>query len=109
MSGRDETVDALSLDQLRAVLKALKRQVNAAKRVYFSHRGVVTASRVLPDHKVRLRALNELAKLHGLHVLLLIEKQIVGLIGGDSSALKAPEQPGSLHAAAQRPRIVSER
>ncbi len=67
MSRTDKSIDAFGVDQLLAVLKALKHQMNATKRVYFSHRGVVTDSRVLPDHKARLRALIELVKLHGLY------------------------------------------
>ncbi len=42
MSRSDKSIDALGFDQLRAVLKALKQQVDATKRVYFSYRGVVT-------------------------------------------------------------------
>jgi hypothetical protein len=67
VSGRDKSIDALGVDQLLAVLKALKRELNATQRVYFSHRGPVIRSGALPDHKAQLRALNELAKLHGLH------------------------------------------
>ena len=46
---------------------ALKRQLNATKRVYFSHRARVISSRALPDHKAQLRAAIELIKLHGLY------------------------------------------
>jgi hypothetical protein len=67
MSRSDKSIDALAFDQLRAALKALKPQVDATKRVYFSYRGVVTATIEVPDHKAQLRALNELAKLHGLY------------------------------------------
>jgi len=67
VSGRDKTVDAFSVDQLRRVLKALSKEVNATKRVYFSYRGRVKCSRALPNHKAQLRALIELGKLHGLY------------------------------------------
>jgi hypothetical protein len=67
MSRTDKSIDAFGVDQLRAVLKELKHQLNATKRVYFSHRGVVTDSRVLPDHKAQLRAAIELIKMHGLY------------------------------------------
>jgi len=67
MSRKDNSIDASGVDQLLAVLKALKHQMNATKRVHFSHRGVVTDSRALPDHKAQLRALIELGKLHGLY------------------------------------------
>ncbi len=53
------------MDQVRAVVKALKRQLNATKRVYFRHRGRVISS--LPDHKAQLRAIIELIKLHGFY------------------------------------------
>ena len=67
MSRTDMSIDALGTDQLLEVLKALKRQLNATKRVYFSHRGVVTDSKTVPDHKARLRATIELTRLHGLY------------------------------------------
>jgi hypothetical protein len=67
VSGRDKNVDALSMNQLRRVLKTLSKELNATKRVYFSYRGRVKCSRALPDHKAQLRALNELAKLHGFY------------------------------------------
>jgi hypothetical protein len=37
MGRTDRSIDALGVDQLLAVLKALKHQLNATKRVYFSH------------------------------------------------------------------------
>lgn len=67
MSRTDKSIDTLGVDQLVAVLKALKRQINATKRVYFSHRGQVKCSKVVPDNKARLRALIELGKLHGFY------------------------------------------
>jgi hypothetical protein len=49
------------------VLKALKRQMNATKKPHVSYRGVVTDTIEVPDHGVQLRALGELAKLHGFY------------------------------------------
>jgi hypothetical protein len=37
MLGRAKSIDALGVDQLLAALKALKHQLNATKRVDFSH------------------------------------------------------------------------
>jgi hypothetical protein len=56
----------LGVDQLLVLLQALKHQLNATKRVYFSHRGRVIRSKAVPDHKAQLRATIELIKLHGL-------------------------------------------
>jgi len=67
MSRADKSTDALGVDQLVKVLKALKRQMNATKKLYVSYRGVVTDTIEVPDHRVQLRALEELAKLHGLY------------------------------------------
>lgn len=67
MSGRDKSVDDLGVDQLLKVMKALKRQINATKKIYVSYRGVVTDTIEVPDHWAQLRALEELAKLHRLY------------------------------------------
>jgi hypothetical protein len=57
----------LSMDEIKGVLKNLATQLKATKRVYFSHRGVVTDTREVPDHAVQLRAAIELVKMHGLY------------------------------------------
>jgi hypothetical protein len=67
VSGRDKSIGALGVDQLLRVLKALKRQMNATKKLHVSYRGVVTETIKVPDHGVQLRALEELAKLHGFY------------------------------------------
>lgn len=67
MSRTDKSIDAFGVDQLLRVLKALKRQMNATKKHYVSYRGVVTDTIEVPDHGVQLRALEELAKMHGLY------------------------------------------
>jgi hypothetical protein len=67
VSRSDRGIDALGADQLERVLKALVEQVNATKKLHLSYRGVVTDTIEVPDHKAQLRALNELAKLHGLY------------------------------------------
>jgi len=67
MSRADKSIEAFGVVQLLAVLKALKKQLKATKRLYFRHRGVVTDRRVLPDHKAQLRAAIELVKMHDLY------------------------------------------
>jgi hypothetical protein len=67
MRRTDKSIDALGVDRLLAVLKALKRQMNATKKLYGSYRGVVTDTIEVPDHWLQLRALEELAKQHGLY------------------------------------------
>jgi hypothetical protein len=47
------------------LLKNMAKSVEATKTIHFSYRGVVTDSRIVPDHKIQLRALVELLKLHG--------------------------------------------
>lgn len=49
------------------LLKALAKQVDATEKLYFSYQGVVTDTREVPDHDVQLRAVIELAKMHGLY------------------------------------------
>lgn len=49
------------------LLKNLIKSVDATKKLYFSHRGVVTDTREVPDHDIQLRALIELAKMYGLY------------------------------------------
>ncbi|HUJ31249.1 MAG TPA: hypothetical protein VLY23_08220, partial [Candidatus Acidoferrum sp.] len=66
MSTAGKNTGGVSEEELLRMLKALKKQLSATKREYFSHSGVVTDSVVLPDDKARLRAVVELAKLHGL-------------------------------------------
>ena len=67
MSRVRNRTDRLSADQLLKLLKALKKQLNATKRLSVKYRGVVTDSIVVPDHRTQLRALIELGKMHGLY------------------------------------------
>jgi hypothetical protein len=67
MSKVRNRMDRLSVDQLLKLLKALKKQLNATKRLCVRHRGVVTDSIVVPDHRAQLRATIELGKLHDLY------------------------------------------
>jgi hypothetical protein len=55
----------LSVEDVERVIKQLAKLMNATKPLYFSHRGVITDSRTVPDHATQLRALHELIKLHG--------------------------------------------
>jgi len=57
----------LSIVELKRVLKALMKQVNATKTIYFRQRGVVKYIAVVPDHAAQLRALCEIVKLRGLY------------------------------------------
>ncbi len=59
--------DGLSIYELEEVLKLLVKKVNAKKKLYVRYRGVVTETIEVPDHRVQLRALNELAKLYALY------------------------------------------
>jgi hypothetical protein len=63
---RNRVLD-LSVDDVEEIIKLLAKQMNATKTMYFRHRGVITDSRTVPDHATQLRALHELAKLHGLY------------------------------------------
>ncbi|HEY0702880.1 MAG TPA: hypothetical protein VGD60_08955 [Candidatus Acidoferrales bacterium] len=47
------------------LLKNLIESLEATKTLHFSYRGVVLDSRIIPDHKIQLRAAIELLKLHG--------------------------------------------
>jgi hypothetical protein len=67
MSRVRNRMNRLSTDQLLKLLKALKRQLNATKRLSVQYRGVVTDSIVVPDHRTQLRAAIELGKLHDLY------------------------------------------
>jgi hypothetical protein len=49
------------------VLKNFVRSVNAKKTLYFRYRGVVMETRKVPDHRIQLRTLIELAKMHGFY------------------------------------------
>jgi hypothetical protein len=49
------------------LLKNLIKSVDATKKLYFSHRGVVKDTREVPDHDIQLRALIELAKMYCLY------------------------------------------
>jgi hypothetical protein len=66
MSRADESIDAAGMDQQQAVPKPLNLQLNAKKRVYFRHRGVVTDTREVPNLVAQPHALQELAKLQTL-------------------------------------------
>ena len=57
----------LSIGELERVLRFLVKQTHETKLLYFRHQGVVKDTRRVPDHRVRLRALVELAKLYGLY------------------------------------------
>jgi hypothetical protein len=59
MRRTDKSIDAFGVDQMLNVLKALKRQMNATKKLYVRYRGVVTETIEVPDHRVQLRALEE--------------------------------------------------
>jgi hypothetical protein len=47
------------------LLKNLKRSLKATKTLYCTYRGKVTDTLEVPDHKIQLRAIIELLKLHG--------------------------------------------
>jgi hypothetical protein len=49
------------------LLKELAKQLNATKKLYFSHQGMVRDMREVPDHEIQLRALIELAKMWDLY------------------------------------------
>jgi hypothetical protein len=59
-------LDGVGVDELTRLLSMLGKELNAKKRVFFVHQGVVICSREVPDHKTRLRAAIELGKLHDL-------------------------------------------
>jgi hypothetical protein len=58
-------IESLHIGEITTVIKALAKQFHATKKIYFSHQGVVTGSRTVPDHAVQLRATIELLKMHG--------------------------------------------
>jgi len=52
--------------QIDEVLQALKKQLQAKKKLYFRYKGIVTDVREVPDHATQLRAAEELMKIMGL-------------------------------------------
>jgi hypothetical protein len=64
---RRKGIESLEIGQLARLITGLKEQLNATKKLYFSHQGVVNSCRTIPDHATRFRALVELTKLHGLY------------------------------------------
>lgn len=57
----------LSMREVETVVKALAKQLQATKKLYFTHQGVVIETREVPDHYIQLRAGRELAKMMGLY------------------------------------------
>jgi hypothetical protein len=49
------------------VLKNFIKSVNAKKTLHFRYRGVVMETIKVPDHRIQLRTLIELAKMHGFY------------------------------------------
>jgi len=66
MAPNDRSIEMLAVGQVRRILKMLAKQLKASKRVRVCFKGVVTYSRPIPDHRTQLRAVTELAKMHGL-------------------------------------------
>jgi hypothetical protein len=64
-SVREKGIESLDLDEFITVIRVLVKQLDATKKVYFSHQGVVKSSRTIPDHAIQFRAAVELAKLQG--------------------------------------------
>ena len=56
-------LDAVDFARMSSMLK---NQLNAKKRMFLGHRGVVNQSKAFPDHKAQLRAAIELCKIYGL-------------------------------------------
>ncbi len=63
---RPEAFDEIRISPEK-LLKKLIKNVDATKKIYFSYRGAVVETREVPDHRIQLRALHELTKLHGLY------------------------------------------
>ena len=59
--------DNIMTNELVTVVMALKRQLEARKKVYFRYKGIVMTVREVPDHDTQLRAAVELMKIMGLY------------------------------------------
>ena len=59
--------DGVDRQPLENIVESLVKQIKATKTIHFRYRGVVTASREVPDHRVQLRALDEMCKLLDLY------------------------------------------
>jgi hypothetical protein len=59
--------DSVIITRLETVLTALKRQMQAKKKVYIRYKGIVTEVHEVPDHATQLRACDEMMKIMGLY------------------------------------------
>jgi hypothetical protein len=62
----ERVAGSASTTEVVNVVKALKVQMEARKKLYFRHKGVVTDVREVPDHATQLRAAEALCKIMGL-------------------------------------------